>query len=173
MKRWKHRGHRTLQHISTGCLLALAGYAHAGGLGLYEVGSADVGLASAGYGARAQDASTVLTNPAGMTRLEGTQTMAGAQLLYGDFGLSLTRTTNTASGGDGGNPVGWLPAASGFVTHSLSRELKVGFGVAGNFGLAEKYDSGWAGRFYGTEATLMGISLLPSIAYKVNDNLSV
>ena len=43
---------------------------------LYEVGTADVGLAAAGYAARAQDASTVLTNPAGMTRLDGNQAHA-------------------------------------------------------------------------------------------------
>ena len=49
----------------------------AGGLLLYEVGTADVGLASAGYTARAQDASTVFTNPAGMTRLDGTQVVLG------------------------------------------------------------------------------------------------
>ena len=33
-------------------------------------------MASVGYNARAQDASTVFTNPAGMTRLEGTQFLA-------------------------------------------------------------------------------------------------
>lgn len=48
-----------------------AGQARAGGLISYEVGTADVGLASLGYSARVQDASTVLTNPAGMTRLGG------------------------------------------------------------------------------------------------------
>ncbi|NJN47426.1 MAG: hypothetical protein HC808_14195 [Candidatus Competibacteraceae bacterium] len=48
-----------------------AGPTFGGGLIAYEVGTADVGLASAGNGARAQDASTVFTNPAGMTRLQG------------------------------------------------------------------------------------------------------
>ena len=56
--------------------------AAAGGIMLYEGGTADIGLASAGYGARAQDASTVLTNPAGMTRLEGTQILLGTKLLF-------------------------------------------------------------------------------------------
>jgi len=46
---------------------------------LYEVGTADVGLASAGYTARAQDASTAFTNPAGMTRLDGSQATLGAR----------------------------------------------------------------------------------------------
>jgi long-subunit fatty acid transport protein len=56
--------------------------AGAGGISLYEVGTADVGLASAGYSARAQDASTVFTNPAGITRLAGDQFTLGAQVLY-------------------------------------------------------------------------------------------
>ena len=42
------------------------GPTNAGGLIAYEIGTADVGLASAGYNARAQDASTVVTNPAGV-----------------------------------------------------------------------------------------------------------
>jgi long-chain fatty acid transport protein len=45
----------------------------AGGILLYAVGTADVDLASAGYNARAKHASTVLTNAAGTTRLDGTQ----------------------------------------------------------------------------------------------------
>jgi long-chain fatty acid transport protein len=159
--------------LTAAALVALNTQAFAGGLKLYEIGSADVGLAAAGYAARAQDASTVLTNPAGMVRLEGTQTMAGAQLLYGDVNLSLSRTANTASGGEGGNAIGWLPGASAFVSYSYAPDLKVGFGIGGNFGLAEKYDSDWAGRYYGKEAVLLGISLLPSVAYRVNDRLSL
>ncbi len=80
------------------CAGALSsGQATAGGLTLYEVGTADVGLASAGYNARAQDASTVLTNPAGMTRLEGTQALLGAQLLYGDVKFSIGQGTSPSS----------------------------------------------------------------------------
>ena len=36
---------------------------------ILEVGTEDAALAGAGQAARAQDASTLLTNPAGMTRL--------------------------------------------------------------------------------------------------------
>jgi long-chain fatty acid transport protein len=146
----------------------------AGGVLLYEVGTADVGFASAGYGARAQDASTVFTNPAGMTRLPGTQVTAGIQLLYFDAEFSKDSGTSAAlTGGEGGNPVGWFPGGSGFVSYSVSPELKLGFGVAGNFGLALDYDDDWVGRYYVQEATLMGVSLLPSIAYRVNPNLSL
>jgi len=139
---------------------------------LYEVGTADVGLASAGYGARAQDASTVFTNPAGMTRLEGSQVLLGAQALYGDYGFSIGPGTSSGLGtNDGGNPIGWFPGGGAFFSYSASPDLKIGFGMAGNFGLAEKYDDNWVGRYYVQEATLIGMSLLPSIAYKATDNL--
>ena len=151
-----------------------AGQAVAGGLLLYEVGTADVGLASAGWGARAQDASTILTNPAGMTRLEGSQALLGVQALYGDYGFSIGPGTSSSLGtGDGGNPIGWFPGGSAFFSHSVSPDLKFGFGMAGNFGLSEKYDDNWAGRYYVQEATLLGMSLLPSIAYKATDKLSL
>ncbi len=56
--------------------------AFAGGFFLYELGTPDLGLASAGYAARAQDASTVFTNPAGMTMLDHSQLLAGLQPIY-------------------------------------------------------------------------------------------
>jgi len=154
-------------------LLSASATASAGGLLLYETATDDVGLASAGYSARAQDASTVLTNPAGMSRLEGTQTLVGAQLLYGDINFSMDHSANQASGGDGGNPIGLFPGASAFVTHSVSDDVTLGMGMAGNFGLTEEYDSSWAGRYYGQKVTLIGASLLPSLSYKVNDKLSL
>ena len=113
------------------CIGALAaGPANAGGLLTYEFGTAEVGLASAGYGARAQDASTVFTNPAGMTRLEGNQFLAAGQLIYGrtEFGIGLG--TSPALGADaGGNAFGsngWFPGGGGFYSHSISSDLKVG-----------------------------------------------
>ncbi len=151
-----------------------AGQAMAGGILLYESGTPDVGLASAGWGARAQDASTILTNPAGMTRLEGTQVMFGAQALYGDFDFSIGSGTSSRLGdGDGGNPIGWFPGGSAFVSYSVSSDLKFGFGLSGNFGLSEKYDDNWVGRYYTQETTLLGVSFLPSAAYKVSDKFSV
>ena len=151
------------------------GQTTAGGLGLYEIGTADVGLASAGYVARAQDASTVMTNPAGMTRLKGTQLVVGAQALYGDVRLSVDRVpaVATVSGGDGGNAVGWMPGGGTFISYSISPALKVGFGVGGNFGGATEYNDDWTGRYYVQKSTLLGLSLLPSVAYRVTDKLSV
>ena len=169
---------RTLRAMVAGTLVAagaLAGApASAGGLLLYEIGTEDVGLASAGYTARAQDASTVFTNPAGMTRLDGSQLTAGLQALYGDLGFTIGQGTSPALGsGDGGNPVGWFPGGGAFYSYSVSPDLKLGFAATGNFGLALKYDGGWAGRYYVQEGTLVGMSLVPSVGYRVNKEWSV
>ena len=145
--------------------------AMAGGLIAYEVGTADVGLASAGYNARAQDASTVFTNPAGMTRLEGTQFLASGQVLWGNTKFSIDSGTSPLLGDEDGGRVlgsdGWLPGGGGFLSYSVSPELKLGFALTGNFGAPLKYDNDWVGRYYVQETTLLGISLLPSMAYKV------
>jgi long-chain fatty acid transport protein len=173
----RHRTHhrRVLEAAALAALGVLAAApAGAGGLLLYEVGTADVGLASAGYTARAQDASTVFTNPAGMTRLDGTQVSVGAQVLYADLLFSIGAGTAPAlGGGDGGNPVGLFPGGGLFLSYSISPDVKLGFASTGNFGLAQKYDSGWVGRYYVQEATLIGVSLLPSVAWRVSPEVSV
>jgi long-chain fatty acid transport protein len=149
----------------------------AGGIIAYEIGTADVGLASAGYNARAQDASTVFTNPAGMTRLEGTQVLLAGQLDYGRTKFSIGSGTSSALGTDaGGNAFGsdgLFLGGGGFLSYSLSRKLKLGFAVTGNFGAPLDYDDNWVGRYYVQQTTLLGISLVPTIAYKVTDKLSL
>ena len=170
--------HRLAIGFVTSAALALAlldaAPAGAGGLLLFEVGTGDVGLASAGYTARAEDASTVFTNPAGMTRLDGTQLSLGGQLLYADLGFSIGQGTAPALGDrSGGNPVGAFPGGGLFLSYSVAPDLRLGFATTGNFGLAQKYDSDWVGRYYVQEATLIGMSLLPSVAWRVSKEVSV
>lgn len=146
--------------------------ARAGGLFLYEVGTPDMGLASAGWAARADDAATVLTNPAGMTRLEEGDLLLGLQALYADLGFAPNANTTTP-GGDGGNPVGWFPGGGAFWVHPTSDRLRFGVAVTGNFGLGLDYDDDWAGRYYVQDGTTLGISVLPAIAWKASDTVSI
>ncbi|TLD45688.1 MAG: 47 kDa outer membrane protein [Accumulibacter sp.] len=149
--------------------------ARAGGLLLYEIGTADVGLASAGYAARAQDAATVFTNPAGMTRLEGEQVTLGLQALYGraNFSVDPAATSPRLGTDGGGNAIGWFPGGGVFYSHSISPDLKVGMALTGNFGLSIKYSDSWAGRYRTQESTLIGVSFVPAVAYRVNEQLSI
>lgn len=148
--------------------------AHAGGLQLYEIATPDVGLAAAGYAARAGDASTVFRNPAGMSLLPGTQFQTGVQLTYGSVEFSKDDTTSPMLGSNnGGNAVGALPAGSLFVTHAVSDRFSVGLGAFSYFGLAEEFDDGWVGRYYIQKGDLIGMSLMPAVSFKATDWLSI
>ena len=75
---------KALKPVVSLIFLGLASQVNAGGLYLYEIGTEDLGLANAGVAARAQDATVVAGNPAGMTRLAGDPLVVGGQMLYGD-----------------------------------------------------------------------------------------
>jgi long-chain fatty acid transport protein len=164
----------TLIGSALACGAAVPQTAQAGGIELYEIGTPDVGLASAGYSARAQDASTLFKNPAGMSYLKGVQIEAGAQLLYGDVKFSPDAQTSARLGsGDGGNALGALPGAGFFMVEELSEKFSVGFGAFSYFGLLEKYDDDWVGRYYVQESALVGVSLMPSVSFKATEWLSI
>ena len=153
-------------------ILALTEASEAGGLFLTEIGTEDVALAGAGWAARAQDASTLFKNPAGMSRLEGNQFQGGLQALY--FQSGGFSGTNTPYGGNGGgNPVGVMPGASGFYVHSLGKDFKVGLGMLSNFGLGLQNDQGFAGRYYVKQDMLVGITFAPVASYRVNEYISI
>ncbi|HNP29072.1 MAG TPA: outer membrane protein transport protein [Nitrospirales bacterium] len=154
-------------------LVAFPATAGAGGLFLTEIGTADVGLAGAGWAARAQDPATLFRNPAGMSLLEGNQFLAGAQLLYADMKFSSQGSSGFLGTGNGGNPVDVFPGGSAFYTHSLGRDFKLGIGVFSNFGLGLKYTGEWIGRYYAKESTLVGASIMPAASYRVNEWLSI
>jgi len=145
--------------------------AEAGGIILYELGTPDVGRASAGWAARASDAATLFANPAGMSRLPGKELLVGGQMTYGQFGFKPNENT-AVSGNDGGNPVGWLPGGSVFYTQQLGSGWNVGIGAFSYFGLAAEYDQGWVGRYYVQKSALIGLTLMPAVSYRVNEQLS-
>ncbi|MDH4007906.1 MAG: outer membrane protein transport protein [Desulfuromonadales bacterium] len=153
----------------TFCLMPLS--TNAAGLWLYEQATPDMGSASAGRAALAMDASTASVNPAGMTRLDRSQLLAGFQMLYVDTKFD----TDFAQfgGGDGGNAGGWVPAASFSYVHKVSPDLSVGVSVGSFFGLGLDYGKSWAGRYYVQEADFLTIGVNPGIGYRVNQQLSI
>jgi long-chain fatty acid transport protein len=145
---------------------------YAGGLILYEQGTYGVGLASAGWAARGQDAGTLFRNPAAMSLLKNSQFMLGAQALYGDFSF-LPGPETTIEGNNGGNPIGAIPGGSLFYVHKTTEKLNLGLGVFSYFGLSQEYDEGWVGRYYLMEATLIGLTIMPSVSYRFSDIVSL
>ncbi|MVV48682.1 transporter [Pseudomonas sp. PB120] len=146
--------------------------AHAGGIMLYEIGTDNAGLANAGAAARAQGPSTIASNPAGMSYLPGTQITGGLQVLYGDLTFNRDSGTNV-SGSGSGNALDPIPGASFFISHELDDHWSIGFGQYGDFGLAVNYDNDWSGRYFAQNSSLLGLSMVPSVAYRFNEQWSV
>lgn len=139
---------------------------NAGGLYLYELSTTETSMAGAGWAARAQDPTTTITNPAGMTRLDGTQIQLTAQPLALDSSFSSDQGGNS-------NLDSVLPGGSVFATHRLNEQWTAGISIAGFFGLGLDYDSEWDGRYYVDEITLQSVGLQPTLAYRINDQFSI
>jgi long-chain fatty acid transport protein len=147
--------------------------ADAGGLYLNEFGTPVMGNAGAGSAAEASDASTSFHNPAGMTLLGQRQFMLSAGVGYAD--TSFDTDSSAVGGGDGGNAGGWVPLLGTFYAQPLNEEqdLWFGFSTFTLSGAALDYSTGWTGRFQCDEVTIMTVTALPTLAYRVNDWLSV
>lgn len=155
-----------------GGLLFASLQADAGGIMIYEAGHEGTGLANAGSAVMASDPSILMTNPAGISQLAGTQINFNAQLILGDVSFSRDNA-NTFGGNEGGNALKYLPGSSFFISHQLDERSSIGFGMYGNFGLAVDYDDDWAGRYFTQESAILGVSFQPTYAYKITDDLSV
>jgi long-chain fatty acid transport protein len=140
---------------------------HAGGFYLYEISAEEVGLAGAGWAARAQDATTIFTNPAGMTRLSGNRLSVSGIGMYANLDFDIDRSATTIAGDDG-DATAWIPLGGTYYSHSISPDLKIGIGVGGYFGSALEYDSDWAGRYYIQDLTLQAYTMQPTVAYRAN-----
>jgi len=150
-----------------GLLVSPTGYAS--GLYFYEIGTEDTALAGAGQAARAQDASTIVTNPAGMTRLPDHMFTGGLQAMDGDISYTLD---DESRGNSPGDIMRIFPNASAFYAQKINDDLFAGIGMYGNYGLGTDYGN-WAGDRLIKKSTMAALTLSPSVAYKLNDRLSI
>jgi long-chain fatty acid transport protein len=142
------------------------------GLALYETGAPDLGTAQAGQAALAADASTAGANPAGMTLLDRTQLLVAAGAMLPTINFHPGSET-TPSGTGGGNAGVFFPLGSFSYVYKLSDRWRLGVATGSNFGLAVDYGKSWAGRYYLTRNSLLTGQINPSIAYLLNNWLSV
>jgi long-chain fatty acid transport protein len=153
-------------------VLAVHGMPAAGaGLWLYEMGTPDVGTASAGMASRASDGGTAFANPAGMTRLSESQLMVGVQPIYSN--IKFDKDQATFGGGNGGNGGGLTPTGSLSYVHSLSNDLKLGLTAGSYFGLGFEFEDDWAGRYYVQKEEFLTAIANAAVGYRINDWLSI
>ena len=148
---------------------------HAAGFALANQAGSGTGNAFAGNTAVVEDASIAWLNPAGMTELKSdTHISTSAHLV-----MPKAQFTNDGStpaivlgnvNADGGKN-GVVPGV--YVVHRLNDKTSAGLSVNAPFGLGTEYSYNWVGRVHALESTIKTLNINPSIAYKVNDQLSV
>ncbi|SHN44125.1 long-chain fatty acid transport protein [Duganella sacchari] len=166
--------HKYLPLIIAAAFSAISVSAQASG---YRFGSQSVsgqGTADAN-GAEAADASTIFYNPAGLSRLDGTQISAGATVVvphstFSDAGS--THFTGQPAGGTAAKDYApdSVTAPSLYVSKKLNDQWAVGLGLFVPYGAKLNYGDTWTGRYALSNIKLEAINLNPSVSWKLNEH---
>jgi len=170
-----------IAHLIPAALLAMAGtQASAAGFQLLEQNASGLGNAYAGTAAVAEDASTIFFNPAGMTELKSREFSVGVDFVRPSFEFSDSGSTFltqpfpvAASGADADDAGDWAVVPNAYLSWALTDRLYVGVGIGAPFGLVTEYNDDWIGRAHALKFDIKTININPSIAFKVNDMVSV
>jgi long-chain fatty acid transport protein len=146
---------------------------HAGALYFYEMSNAsETGYGGVGMVARANDAGTVFTNPAGMARFDESSLLVGATGVYIDAGFQ-TNESNAVRGRSAGVNKRIVPAGSVSYLRPLNDNWSAGISAHNYFGLAIDWPASWVGRASSVNVAVLAPQLQPTVAYRVNDWLSL
>jgi len=156
---------------------------HAAGFQISEQSLSGLGRAFAGAGVAGDDLSDMFYNPGGMFLVEGTQFQAGTTLLdiSGVFsnegstqrlftGAGFATVPARGINSDGGD-VAIVPHM--YYTRDLTDNMKFGLSISAPFGLKTEYDSNWVGRYHALTSELKTVDINPSVAWQINDSVSV
>ena len=161
-------------------LFTMATSAQAAGFALIEQSASGMGNAFAGGAAAAEDASTIFFNPAGMTYLPDSQLAVALHAIrpsadFNNDGSHRAAATGglPTPGGDGGDAGSWAFVPNIFYAKEINDSVRLGIGISAPFGLKTEYDKDWVGRYQAIKSELKTININPSIALKVNDQVSL
>ncbi len=145
----------------------------AGGFAIGTQSGSGTGNAFAGGAAAADDASVAWFNPAAMTLIPGTQVSGALHVLKPSFKFQNTTSTSPIGTGEGGDGGDWAFVPNGFFTMAINPNLSFGVALNVPFGLTTEYDSGWRGQFTALKSEIKTININPSVAYKINNTVSI
>jgi len=170
-------GHARITGPLVGFALAL-GSGHALGAGFYlnESSASGLGNAFAGGAAAADDATTMWSNVAGISRIGSNQAVGVIHLITPSIKFSngfSAPAAQQALGGDGGDAGGLNVVPNLYLVMPTTRQWSLGLGISSPFGLVTEYDDGWIGRFQAIKSDIMTLNINPGASYKVADNLAL
>jgi len=173
---------RTIVSIAASGLLAWlaawSGGAAASGFALLTQSGSGMGNAYAGAGARAEDASTIFSNPAGMAFLHGKQLVVAANLIgvsrqFSDSGSTPATLPARPLGSlaDSSERLSWIPNV--YFSSEITPKLHLGTGINAPFGSTTEYQPGWVGRYQALKSSIGTINANPSLSYQINEAVAI
>jgi long-chain fatty acid transport protein len=158
------------------CAIAITNQARASGFELRE-GSADwMANAFAGNTAKAYDAATVWTNPAGMSRLNQNEIDASVNGIFPNINFSGANYVGqgvTTPGTTGGNLIQSAATAGIYAVWSVTPDFKLGFGADAPYGQRVTNPSNFVGRYQSVVSSITDEAFTISASYKINEHWSI
>ncbi|MBS0513501.1 MAG: outer membrane protein transport protein [Proteobacteria bacterium] len=164
----------TISRLVAGVLaLAASGAASAAGFQLLEQNASGIGNAYAGSAAVAENASTIFFNPAGMTQLPARALSIGLAAVKPSFKFSNDGSQTGVLTGNTSDAGGWAAIPNAYLSWALNKDVYVGVGLGAPFGLMTEYDNDWVGAAHSTKFDIKTYNINPSIAWRVNELVSL
>jgi len=165
----------SLAAVSFAALMAAQGGAQAGAFGLREQSVTAQGFSFAGAASGSGGVSSMFWNPATMTFVPGFQSEWHASAVFPQADINPTFTLPPELAGLGGSGDigrdGIVPA--GYTGYQFNDRLWFGLATGAPFGLTTKPNYVWAGQFYARTTSVLSYEAAPTLAYRINDWLSV
>ena len=131
--------------------------------------------AFAGETAKAYDASTAFSNPAGMARLNWNETDLSFSVVAPSSSFSGTNTIagQITPGSQGGNYAHPFAIPSTFAVWNSSPDLKFGMALSAPFGARLAYPQDFVGRYQSVVSKVSDLQISLATAYRINEHLSI
>jgi len=157
-----------------GILIIATAQANAGAFAIREQSTYGQGTSFAGIAAGGA-LSSMFWNPATMTQFQGIVVENGFAFIKPKVDQTPQAGTFPALLGLGGvsnsAEMGLIP--NGYTSYQLSPNLWLGLSINSPFALAVSFPDAWAGRNYSGDSSVRTYNATPSVAYRINDWISI
>lgn len=189
--------HTVLTTFTLVSMIAITNRADASGLQISEQSVAALGRAFAGGSLPNDDLSAAYYNPADLmllgrgTHVQTGMTLIGINMTTDNAGSTLRLPANlkevltkpsgtvvpvfvtvpTAGRSDDGGTDKLVP--NGYYVTDINDQIRFGLSFNAPFAVSTSYGKNWVGRYHALDSDLLTLDINPSIAYRINDHLSV
>jgi long-chain fatty acid transport protein len=164
--------------LAAGAVLQIATWNHAGASGFaLREGSADwMANAFAGDTAKAYDAATAWSNPAGMVRLDHNEIDGSINGIFPSINFSGANFLGpgvVTTGVTGGNLIQSAATGGVYAVWSVSPDFKLGFAVDAPFGQRVANPGNFVGRYHSLVSSISDEQFTIAAAYRINEQWSI